>query len=141
MTVPVVCGIIVRDEKVFCVERGPEMRLAYKWEFPGGKVEQGEAQEDALIRELEEELGVTVKPLLPLHSSKYIYEHVSVELIPFVCVLVDGEIDLREHSAEKWLSHDELSQLDWAEADKPIVKEVKRRWDEIRIVIQNYGQL
>ena len=98
------------------------MHLPLKWEFPGGKVEQGESAEDCLIREIREELGVEIKIVKRMTPSVYDQGKQVIRLIPFQCTLVSGEVLLTEHAAFLWLDPAELDQIDWAEADIPIVK-------------------
>jgi 8-oxo-dGTP diphosphatase len=95
------------------------MSLPLKWEFPGGKINDGESPEECLRRELAEGLGieVTVGAMLPV--STYHYPAFSVTLHPFICKIASGEIMLHEHAAMLWLSPEELQSLDWAEADGP----------------------
>lgn len=98
------------------------MSLPLKWEFPGGKIDEGEMPEECLKRELREELGIEVavgKPLLPVTHH---YPTFSVTLYPFICTIVSGEITLLEHAACVWLPPEMLHTLDWAEADMPVIK-------------------
>ena len=98
------------------------MKLPLKWEFPGGKVEEGEDLKNCLKREIKEELGVEieVKERLPLNIHTYSNER-SIKLIPFRCSLQTLEINLKEHLKIEWASPGELLKFDWAEADIPIV--------------------
>ncbi len=93
-----------------------------KWEFPGGKIENGETPESALIREIKEELSVEIETGQALGSVKFNYPGKSIELIPFLALIKSGEISLTEHQAFRWLQKDELQSLDWAEADIPIIE-------------------
>ncbi len=101
-----------------------------KWEFPGGKIEKGESPEDALIREIEEELGISIQIMYFLDSNIHQYATKAIRLIPFVCKIKEGEISLREHAQYKWLNRNELLDLDWAEADIPIVNAYLKQYDE-----------
>jgi 8-oxo-dGTP diphosphatase len=92
-----------------------------KWEFPGGKIEEGETAEACLKREILEELGVEIEVLERLPSNFHLYSNLELELIPFRCSLQTFEIDLLEHTRVLWLPVEELKDLDWAEADIPIV--------------------
>ena len=100
-----------------------KMALPLKWEFPGGKVEEGEDLENCLKREIKEELGVelNIKERLPSNKHHYSDEKL-IELIPFRCSLQTTEIDLKEHSRIEWATIQELEKFDWAEADIPIVQ-------------------
>jgi 8-oxo-dGTP diphosphatase len=97
------------------------MSLPLKWEFPGGKIDAGESPEGCLRRELVEELGLEVLPCRRLPSHTHEYPAFSVTLYPFVCSIVAGDIVLHEHAAIAWLPPDELTTLDWAEADYPVI--------------------
>lgn len=102
------------------------MRHALRWEFPGGKLEEGETPEAALKRELAEELGIGVLIGRPLSACEYRYpQGPAVRLIPFLCSLAEGaQPSPREHGRLIWLPWTELKELDWVEADVPIVHEV-----------------
>jgi 8-oxo-dGTP diphosphatase len=119
----VTCAIILNNEKVLVVQRNSNMKLPLKWEFPGGKVEEGESEEMCIIREIKEELNIEIELLNRLTPSIYTYSGISIRLIPFIANYTDGEVSLFEHKQYVWLRKSELSQLDWAEADKPILNE------------------
>lgn len=120
-TMRVACAIIEHDGKILAVQRSERMNLPLKWEFPGGKIKQGESPEQCVVREVSEELNVriTVGPSLP--SVSHDYPDFSVTLYPFICSVVSGEITLHEHKALLWLSSPELWSLDWVVADFPII--------------------
>jgi 8-oxo-dGTP diphosphatase len=117
----VACAIIERDGLVLAAQRSPSMSLPLKWEFPGGKIDLGETAEECLKRELIEELGVIVgiDRKMPVHTHSY--PDFTVTLYPFVCSMVSGEIEVHEHAAVRWMLPEELSNLDWAEADGPVL--------------------
>jgi 8-oxo-dGTP diphosphatase len=116
------CAIIIDElSKVFVAQRNGTMSLPLKWEFPGGKVEESETPESCLIREIKEELGVDIDIVSALPPNKHDYPTITINLIPFVCKIIDGEVVLREHASFKWLNSNELINLDWADADKPIL--------------------
>lgn len=121
----VACAVIFNDSRVLAVKRGPQMPLANQWEFPGGKVKHSETDEDCIIREIREELSIHIKPLHKLTPVVHHYPDKSIELIPIVCEIAEGEIVLTEHSEMRWLGKDELNEVEWCEADIPIVSEVK----------------
>lgn len=133
--IDVVCAVIVEDNKVLCVQRSEKMPLPFTWEFPGGKVEPEERETDAIVREIQEELGVRVKTLLRLQPSLFTYSHADVQLVPFLCVIDDGTLHLKEHRDAKYLTIGELDRLDWADADIPIVLEVKNRGEELLSIV------
>lgn len=120
--IEVAAAVIIRDNKVFAAQRGEGGELAKKWEFPGGKLESGERAEDAIVREILEELGTEIKVLRYLLSVEHQYRTFSLTLHGYVCELIGEEPALSEHLASKWLGKDELTSLLWAEADLPLVE-------------------
>lgn len=98
------------------------MSLPLKWEFPGGKIKNGEDLIECLKRELLEELGTEVAINHPLPPVTHNYQTFLVTLRPFACRIVSGEITLHEHVALAWLTHRELHILHWAEADVPMIQ-------------------
>jgi 8-oxo-dGTP diphosphatase len=126
-TIAVPCAIIIYNEKILAVQRGPQMSLPLKWEFPGGKKEENETEEACIKREIREELNIEILLLKKLTSSVFHYPNISVELIPFVAQYLSGELTLKEHQSYQLLTLSELNNLDWAEADLPIVKELQLR--------------
>ena len=121
--VPVVCAIIVRGDRILLAQRPPDKKLGGLWEFPGGKVEAGESAEDALHRELQEELGCSVRITQALAPFVHAYAWGRIELIPFVCELADGspEPHAHEHTALVWVERGELLSYELAPADVPLV--------------------
>lgn len=99
------------------------MSLPRKWEFPGGKIEAGESPEECLHRELREEMEVSVEIGRELLPRTHHYADFTVTLYPFVCRLMTTEMVLREHEAICWLAPEALFNLDWAEADLPVLKD------------------
>ncbi len=120
-TIRVACAVIEDRGMVLAAQRGREMSMPLKWEFPGGKLHQGESLEACLARELEEELGLRVRIERPLPPVIHCYEEFTIELIPFVCTLTGGRLRLNEHGAVAWLPPETLPELDWAAADIPVV--------------------
>ena len=118
---PVTCAIIENNGKILCAQRSEHMKHPLKWEFPGGKVEGDEDIETCLKREIKEELGVEIEVLERLPSNFHLYSNLELELIPFRCSLQTFEIELLEHSQIIWLPVEKLKDIDWAEADVPIV--------------------
>lgn len=106
---------------VLAARRGAQKEMPLKWEFPGGKIESGESVEECVKRELWEEMGIRVEIRADLPAGTHHYAEFSVTLHPVVCTIVSGEIVLNEHAAIKWLPPGELRDLDWAEADFPII--------------------
>ena len=117
----VVGAAIINDNgEVLCAQRGYGS-LKGKWEFPGGKIEQGESDAEALTREIKEELGINVSVKEMIDENYHEYETFSVNLKVYKCSYVSGEINDGEHQSLKWVDSKKLNELDWADADKPIV--------------------
>jgi len=123
----VVCAIIERDGR-FLIARRPEGKhLARKWEFPGGKVEPGESEAEALERELREELGVGVEIVERLTPVEHRYSDRSLRLIAFRCRIVAGVPDAGEHEELRWIEIGEADAYDFPEADLPILAEYRQK--------------
>jgi 8-oxo-dGTP diphosphatase len=119
----VTCAIILFDNQILVTQRSEKMKLPLKWEFPGGKLEENESEIDCIKREIKEELNIEIEVLKSLSNSIYDYGTFKINLIPFISNYVSGEIVLSEHKDYKLLDISELLNLDWAEADLPIVEE------------------
>jgi 8-oxo-dGTP diphosphatase len=124
--IEVVAGIIFWKGLILCVQRPPNKYsyISEKFEFPGGKVEIGETQEEALQRELLEELNLSV--IIKSFFCTVVHEYPDFELTmhSFICEVESNELTLIEHIDYKWLKINELQALDWAAADIPIVKKL-----------------
>lgn len=119
----VTCAIILDDTgRILATQRSATMKLPLKIEFPGGKIEDGETATDCLVREIKEELNLDIKILFEMPANIHHYVEFSINLIPFVCKIIGGSIELREHASFQWLHPSELLDQDWAEADIPIVE-------------------
>ena len=128
----VVVAIIQNDEKILCVQR-PAHKFEYishKWEFPGGKVEEGETLEAALKREILEELSLQISVEEQSITVVHQYPDFELEMHSFLCRSADRNLELHEHIDLKWLSNTELDALDWAAADLPIVEYLKSDVDD-----------
>lgn len=117
----VVCAVIERDGLALAAQRNAIMSLPFKWEFPGGKIKAGENSIECLRREILEELGVAITVIRPLSPTTHEYQEITVTLYPFVCAITEGKVQLHEHAAMIWLPPVELSSLDWAAADLPVL--------------------
>jgi 8-oxo-dGTP diphosphatase len=121
--VEVVAAILCFEDKILCVQR-QESKLPYiskKFEFPGGKIETGESNREALKRELIEELNITPQIEDLYLSVNHLYPDFEITMHSFICIVESKEIILNEHISSQWLTRKELSKLDWAAADIPIV--------------------
>jgi 8-oxo-dGTP diphosphatase len=116
----VVCAVIVQGKLVLAVRRGPLMRMAGKWEFPGGKMEPGETPQQTAVREIREELSMHITVLDSWPSAPHDYGDFQIELIPLLCTTFDQQPVLSEHDSFQWLDQNTLFEPDWAEADLPI---------------------
>jgi len=124
--IEVVAGIICFENKILCVQR-PRNKLSYiseKFEFPGGKIENGETQKDALERELLEELNISSNITSLFHTVVHEYPDFELTMYSFICEVKTMELTLNEHIAYEWLTPNELKKLDWAAADLPIVNKL-----------------
>ncbi|WP_456286119.1 (deoxy)nucleoside triphosphate pyrophosphohydrolase [Microbacterium sp. JZ70] len=117
--IPVVAAAIIRDGHVLCAQRRPGATLGGMWEFPGGKIEPGEAPADALAREIHEELSCVIRVDEHVVTTRYEYDFGVVVLSTYVCELLDGSPQASEHSSLMWLRPSELDGLEWAPADIP----------------------
>ena len=122
--IQVVGAVIVDNGRVLCTQRGPGS-LEGRWEFPGGKMEPGESPEDALGREIREELGCTVRVGARVVTTEHEYDFAVIVLTTFYCSLIEGEPQLSEHTDSIWLPPAELATLDWAPADAPAVHQIQ----------------
>lgn len=130
MTVQVVGAVIIANEKVLGAQRGPGRTLEGLWEFPGGKIDPGEAPDDAVVREIQEELGCQITVLNRIITVSHAYEFATIELTTFYASLTDGVPFATEHSALRWIAIEELRELEWAPADLPTVDLVIRDHNE-----------
>ena len=124
--IEVVAAIIHDDEgRIFATQRGYGDFKDW-WEFPGGKIEPGETPEEALIREIREELSTEISVDEFLCTVDYDYPKFHLTMHCFFCSLVSEALHLNEHEAARWLEQDELSSVQWLPADILVVKEIKR---------------
>ena len=120
-TVKVVAAIIIDGNKVFATQRGYG-EFKDGWEFPGGKVEEGETPQEALVREIREELDTEIEVGEHLDTVEYDYPKFHLSMDCFICTIKSGDLVLKEHEAAKWLTGKELNEVEWLEADKSILK-------------------
>ena len=124
--VEVVAAVIMHNQKILCVQRS-ENKYAYiskKFEFPGGKMEEGETKKQTIILEIKEELNMDIIPIKELKTVEHEYPDFNLKMHSFISECLSSEVFLSEHIDYKWLSVSELETLDWAAADLPIVEQL-----------------
>lgn len=120
--ITVLCGIISNSTgEVFIARRKQGKSMASKWEFPGGKLEEGESEQECLQRELFEELGMTVQVKAKLGENEHHYTGFSIRLIAYQCDFVSATYELTDHDMYTWVSKDQVLDYNMAKADIPIV--------------------
>jgi 8-oxo-dGTP diphosphatase len=117
----VVGAVIINNSKILCAQRGPDKSLPLLWEFPGGKIENNESPEEALIREINEEMDCEISVGEKIVTTIHEYDFGVVHLTTFYCELLNGTPKLIDHVSVKWLERKELHTLDWAPADIPTI--------------------
>ena len=119
----VVAAIIVRDGRIFATQRGYGDWKDW-WEFPGGKVEPGESPEDALKREIREELATEIEVDELLTTVEYDYPKFHLTMHCYLCTIISGDLSLLEHEDARWLALDELDSVKWLPADKDVIEKL-----------------
>jgi len=110
--------------EIFCARRKDEGELALKWEFPGGKIEDGESPQEALKREIQEELSTDIHVEDFITTVKHQYKTFHLTLHAFYASIGNGDLRLSEHTDSKWLPKSKLKTLDWAAADIPVIEKL-----------------
>lgn len=120
--IEVTCAIIEKEGKVLATRRAHGSHLGGFWEFPGGKIEPGETDQDCVVREIAEELSITIEIVKSMEPVEHHYPEKCIRLLPFVCRMTTGHIILKDHSAFCWLELNKLQTLEWAAADKIVLE-------------------
>lgn len=120
----VICDDINKKRKIFATARGYG-ELKGRWEFPGGKIEEGESPQEALMREIDEELETEISVGALIDTIEYDYPEFHLSMDCFWAEVAEGELILKEHEAAKWLSREELDSVDWLPADITIIEQIR----------------
>lgn len=123
-TVRVAAAIICDKGRIFATQRGYG-KFKDGWEFPGGKIEPGETPQEALVREIKEELDTEIEVVDYLETVEYDYPNFHLSMDCFFCTIKSGELVLKEHEAARWLTADTLDSVDWLPADRGLIKAIK----------------
>ena len=124
-TIAVAAAMIRDGDRIFATQRGYGDWKDF-WEFPGGKIEPGEGPEEALVREIREELGARIAVDAYLTTIEYDYPAFHLSMGCYLAHVTEGELTLKEHEAARWLSRDELDDVAWLPADRTIIELLKR---------------
>ena len=124
-TIKVVAAILINNGKVFATQRGYG-EFQGGWEFPGGKVENGETVENALVREIKEELDTEIDVQELLDKIEYDYPEFHLSMDCFLCTIKSGNLVLKEHKAAKWLTSEELDTVEWLPADQSLLEKIEK---------------
>lgn len=123
-TIRVVAAVIRSEDKIFATARGYG-EFKGQWEFPGGKIEPGETPQEALVREIQEELDVKIKVGALIDTIEYDYPSFHLSMDCFWCNITEGEITLKEAEDARWLIKDELYSVDWLPADIELIEKLR----------------
>lgn len=125
----VVAGVITNEDgKILITQRNFKKAQGGLWEFPGGKIEPNEKREEAIVRELKEELDIDIQVESYLAEKVFNYPEKDINLIALECKIINGQIKLLEHEDYKWVSKNELDNFEFAPADVFIIKKIKNKY-------------
>ena len=131
-TIKVVAAIIKKDDKILIAQR-LKGEFAGQWEFPGGKIEEGESTEDALKREIMEEMELDIEIDEFLMTAEYDYPTFHLSMDCYICSLKSNQIQLHDHSAIQWISiKDDIKNINWIQADVQIIETIQQKYNECR---------
>ena len=123
-TIRVVAAVIRKGDKIFATQRGYG-ELKGGWEFPGGKIEDGETPQEALKREIEEELDTEILVGELIDTIEYDYPNFHLSMDCFWCEIVEGKLVLKEHEAARWLDRKTIDDVEWLPADVAVAKKIE----------------
>lgn len=121
--IKVVAAVVIHSKRVFATQRGYG-EFKGGWEFPGGKVEEGETAEEALKREIREELETEIEVLELLDTVEYDYPEFHLSMDCFICKIISGDLILKEHQNAKWLTKETLDSVEWLPADQVLLEKL-----------------
>lgn len=127
--VKVVAALIMYGDKIFATQRGYG-EFKDGWEFPGGKIELGETPQEALKREILEELDTEIEVGELLDTVEYDYPQFHLSMECFMCTIKKGDLVLKEHEAAKWLTKETLDSVDWLPADQGLIEKIRNQWNK-----------
>lgn len=123
--IKVVAAIMVHNGRVFATQRGYG-EFKDGWEFPGGKVEPEETPQEALVREIKEELNSVIEVGELLDTVEYDYPDFHLSMDCFICKIIAGDLELKEHEDARWLTTETLDSVDWLPADLGLIQKIKK---------------
>lgn len=123
--IEVVAAVIYNENSFLAMQRGYG-EFTGLWEFPGGKIETRETQQEALAREIKEELGIEISVEHFICTTEHDYPHFHLTMHSYFCHIIKGSIELREHKSALWLKSEELNTINWLPADLEIVTYLKK---------------
>ena len=123
-TIRVVAAVIRKGDRIFATQRGYG-EFKDGWEFPGGKIEPHETPQEALVREIKEELDTVIQVNDLIETVEYDYPNFHLSMKCYICSIVEGELILLEHESAKWLHKDDIDSVDWLPADLSLIAKLK----------------